>query len=168
MFIFKGDFMKKILAVVFATAVMFAGVFADEAAIAEAATTFAVDTTKSAVDYAVDATGDALKDVEFPTGTWIDENWNAHWVMDVAKVHLYDAVTGKKIFTFTKNNTENFKFTPSADGVSLSFKCEETNRFYKFTKPFSLDKDLEMFIDPNWTDKDYNVTLKFKSVDMPQ
>lgn len=136
---YTGVFMKKLIAIIFAVFVIATNIFATDG-----------------------------KNVEFPTGTWVDENWNANWVMDVAKVHLYDAITGDKIFTFTKDNTKDFKFVPSADGVSLSFYCAETHRFYKFTKSFSLDKDLTMFIDPDWTDVDYNVNLKFKSVNMPE
>ena len=161
--------MKKLLSIVFALSVLTAGIFAQDATteFAEKAADFSLDAAKKTAEFAVDQTKEALKDVEFPTGTWTDSNWNADWVMDVAKVHLYDSVSGELIYTFTKDNTENFKFVPSKDGVSLTFTCKETHRSYKITKPLTLDKDLQLFINPDWTDEDYNVTLKFKSLNVP-
>lgn len=109
--------------------------------------------------------GAFAQDVEFPTGTWTDEKWNAEWVFAKDKVELFDASTGDLVYTFTKSNTEDFKLTPSTKGLTLSFSCAETSRSYKFTKPVSLDTGLEMEIDPDWTDVDYKVTIKFKKID---
>ena len=161
--------MKKLLSIVFALSVLTAGIFADGALddFAKKAADATLDAGIETAKFAAEATKDALKDVEFPTGTFTDANWNAEWVLDAAKVHLYDATTGELIYTFTKDNTEGFKFVPSKDGLSLEFYCAETERFYKITKPITLADDLKLFINPDWTDEDYNVTLKFKSFNVP-
>ena len=112
---------------------------------------------------AICVTGVFAEDTEFPTGTWIDENWDAKWVFAKDKVELFDA-KGDLVYTFTKDNTVDFKLTPSAKGLVLSFSCAETERAYKFTKPVSLSTDLEMEIDPEWTDEDYKVTIKFSKL----
>ena len=112
---------------------------------------------------AVCVTGVFAADTEFPTGTWIDENWDAKWVFAKDKVELYD-VDGALVYTFTKDTTEDFKLTPSTEGLVLSFTCAETERAYKFIKPISLSTDLEMVINPDWTDEDYKVTIKFSKL----
>ena len=112
---------------------------------------------------AVCVTGVFAADTEFPTGTWIDENWDAKWVFAKDKVELYD-VDGALVYTFTKDTTKDFKLTPSTEGLVLSFTCAETERAYKFIKPISLSTDLEMVINPDWTDEDYKVTIKFSKL----
>ena len=112
---------------------------------------------------AVCVTGVFAADTEFPTGTWIDENWDAKWVFAKDKVELFDG-KGDLVYTFTKDNTVDFKLTPSKEGLVLSFSCAETERAYKFIKPITLSTDLEMEIDPDWTDEDYKVTIKFSKL----
>lgn len=112
---------------------------------------------------AVCVTGVFAADTEFPTGTWIDENWDAKWVFAKDKVELFDG-KGDLVYTFTKDNTVDFKLTPSKEGLILSFSCAETERAYKFIKPITLSTDLEMEIDPDWTDEDYKVTIKFSKL----
>lgn len=112
---------------------------------------------------AVCVTGVFAADTEFPTGTWIDENWDAKWVFAKDKVELFDG-KGDLVYTFTKDNTVDFKLTPSKEGLVLSFSCAETERAYKFIKPITLSTDLEMEIDPEWTDEDYKVTIKFSKL----
>ena len=153
--------MKKLLSIIFALSVLTAGIFAQDIAtdFANVAKDAALDGAKFAADKAVDATAQALEQI--PDGTWIDSNWNAHWVMDMGKVILKDSVTGEVIYTFTKENTKDFKLTPSKEDITLSFYCAETERAYKIRKPYTLSSDLELFIEPDWTDEDYNVTIKY-------
>ena len=112
---------------------------------------------------AVCVTGVFAADTEFPTGTWIDENWDAKWVFAKDKVELYD-VNGALVYTFTKDTTKDFKLVPSTEGLVLSFSCPETERAYKFIKPITLSTDLEMVINPDWSDEDYKVTIKFSKL----
>ena len=112
---------------------------------------------------AVCVVGVFAEETEFPTGTWIDETWDAKWVFAKDKVELYD-VDGALVYTFTKATTTDFKLTPSKDGLTLSFYCAETERGYKFIKPITLSTDLKMEIDPDWTDEDYKVTIKFSKL----
>lgn len=96
-------------------------------------------------------------------GTWQDSNWNADWTFTGdGKIILADSTTGEEVFTFTDENVQDFKIDAGKTGLSVSFKCSETERSYKFTKPIALNADLNMHIDPDWTDEDYDVKIKFK------
>ena len=106
----------------------------------------------------------ALDKGDFPTGSWIDENWNGEWFFSVEEIQLKDSVTGELIFAFTDDVISNFKLTPSTKGLTLSFYCAETERDYKFTKPITLSTDLDMEINPDWTDEDYKVAIKFSKI----
>jgi hypothetical protein len=112
---------------------------------------------------AVCVTGVFAADTEFPTGTWIDENWDAKWVFTGDKVELFDE-DDELVYAFTLNNTKDFTLVPTTEGLVLSFYCAETNRAYKFIKPISFSADLKMIINPDWTDKDYEVTIKFSNL----
>ncbi len=101
-----------------------------------------------------------LKDIH---GTWQDSNWDANWTFNAdGKITLTKASTGETVFTFDDSNVENFEILPSASGVSISFYCEETERSYKFTKPITLNADLDMHIEPKWTSDSYDVKIKFQ------
>ena len=96
-------------------------------------------------------------------GTWQDSKWNANWTFSAdGKIILTDSVTGEEYFTFTDSNVTNYKLDASTSGVSISFYCKETGRAYKFTKPITLNADLDMKINPDWTDTDYDTSIKFK------
>ena len=128
--------MKKIFAVLLLIAVCVAGVFAE-------------------ADY-----------FELPDGqvSWIDENWDAEWVFDFDNevVILKDAKKGDVIFTFTEDNITDFDYEILAGGAKLSIwcYCPETYRGYMFTSRY--DFDLEMAIQPDWTDDLYQTTLKLQ------
>ena len=95
---------------------------------------------------------------DFPKGTWKDANWDANWDFGVDSLKLKDSNTNKVIFDFA-GKMDNFKLTPSAKGLTVSFDCKETQRSYKFTKPATLDTSIEMEIDPEWTSSKYKVTM---------
>lgn len=97
-----------------------------------------------------------LKDIQ---GTWQDSNWtfNAD-----GKIVLSKASSGETVFTFDDSNVQKFKILPTTSGLSISFDCEETERSYKFTKPITLNADLDMHIDPKWTSEGYDVKIKFQ------
>ncbi len=97
-------------------------------------------------------------------GTWQDSKWNANWTFEAdGKITLSDSVSGSSIFTFDDSNVQNFKLDAGKDGVSVSFACKETGRAYKFTKPLSLNSDLDMHIEPNWTSSSYDVKIKYQN-----
>lgn len=111
---------------------------------------------------AVMAAGAFAEDA-FPTGSWIDSNYDAEWVFGLdGKVELRDANSGDLIFSFTKDQIKDYKLGASKDGLTMSFTCPATSRKYKFTKPLSLSTDLILEIDPDWTDVDYKTNIKFK------
>ena len=89
---------------------------------------------------AVMATGLFALDLGGIKGTWQDPKWDADWTFSAdGHIVLSLSSTGEKIFDF-----------------------KETERAYKFTKGVSLSTDLDMVINPDWTDEDYNVSIKLK------
>ncbi|HAO30455.1 MAG TPA: hypothetical protein DCQ43_03800 [Treponema sp.] len=101
-------------------------------------------------------------------GTWQDANWDANWTFSTAtdgegQIVLTRASTGETIYTFNAGNTANFETKATTDGFVLSFYCKDTERAYQFTKPLTLDANLKMFIDPDWTTEDYNVTITYQT-----
>ena len=100
---------------------------------------------------------------QFPKGTWIDTNWDAAWEFGVNNtIKLKDAKTGALIYNFTKDKRSNFKVNMSNAGLEISFRCEETKRTYKFTKPVTLDTSITMDIDYDLEPNHYKVTMNFK------
>lgn len=104
----------------------------------------------------------ALDKGDFPTGSWIDENWNGEWFFSVESIQLKDSVTGELIFAFTDDVISNFKLTPSTKGLELKFSCDQTNRNYTFRKPLTLSTDLELTVEPMGSDVVYTTNIKFK------
>lgn len=99
---------------------------------------------------------------DFPTGSWIDSNYNAEWVISAdSAIELKDSVTGESYVTFDKAKMENYKVGVDSDGAYISFYYPSTSRAYKFVKPASIDTDIKLIINPDWSDSDYKVTMKF-------
>lgn len=95
-------------------------------------------------------------------GTWKDSNWNAKWTFSAdGKILLTDG-NGDTVYTFTDDNVKDFKLDANTKGVSISFYCKDTQRAYKFTKPITLNADLDMHIDPDWTSEDYDVKITWQ------
>ena len=112
---------------------------------------------------AVMATGLFALDLGGIKGTWQDPKWDADWTFSAdGHIVLTLTSTGEKIYDFNENTIQNFKVDAGAKGVTISFYCKETERAYKFTKGVSLSTDLDMVINPDWTDEDYNVSIKLK------
>ena len=96
-------------------------------------------------------------------GTWQDKNWDADWTFSAdGKIVLSLSSTGKEIYTFKDGSVQNFKVNADTTGVSISFDCKDTNRSYSFKKGLTLDSDLDMVVNPDWTTEDYNTVIKFK------
>ncbi len=100
---------------------------------------------------------------QFPKGTWIDPNYNAAWEFGVNNtIVLKDATTGEVIYTFSKNLRKNFKVDVTADGLVITFRCDDTRRTYKFTKAATLSTDIKMEIDADFLNEHYTVNMKFR------
>ena len=100
---------------------------------------------------------------DFPKGTWIDSNWNGAWTFGVdGTIKLSDAKSGEVIYNFTQDKITDFKVSPSLSGLTISFKCEETERTYSFTKPAALDTSIELKIDCAWVPGGYTVKMDMK------
>lgn len=114
------------------------------------------------ISFAAVSTASAL-DLGDIKGTWRDSKWDANWTFSAdGKIRLSTAKDNAEVFVFTDDNVQNFKLNADKNGVSIAFDCKETNRSYKFTKPLTLNADLKMHINPDWTDVDYDTTIKFK------
>lgn len=129
--------MKKLFAVLFVAAALVAGAFAQEA------------------------------ESVFPSGSWVDEKWNGEWVLGVdGSIQLKDSNTGALIYNFTDDKVTEKKIEPGLDGVTLSFYCKETERYYYFKKGLSFDSNLNLRINPDWEELDYQTTIMFKSISL--
>ena len=96
-------------------------------------------------------------------GTWQDKKWDADWTFSAdGKIVLTKTSTGEEVYTFKDGTVQNFKVKADTSGVSISFDCKETERSYSFKKGLSLDADLDMVVNPEWTDEDYETVIKFK------
>ena len=95
---------------------------------------------------------------EFPTGKWLDANWDALWVFFAdGSVKLYDSKNGDLIYDFN-GKTKDLKLEPAGTGLKLSFRCDETERFYTFEKALE-GTDMELDSDRDWTDEAYHVLM---------
>ena len=96
-------------------------------------------------------------------GTWQDAKWDADWTFSAdGKIVLTLASTGEEIYTFKDGTVQNFKVNADTSGVSISFDCKDTQRSYSFKKGLSLNSDLDMVVNPEWTATDYETVIKFK------
>lgn len=96
-------------------------------------------------------------------GTWQDKTWDADWTFTAdGTIILTKTSTGEEVFTFTDANVQDFKLGATTSGATVSFTCKDTNRTYKFTKPLTLDTNLDMVINPDWTDSDYEISITWK------
>ena len=88
----------------------------------------------------------------FPEGKSVDTNWNAKWVFEADNnVKLYDSESGALIYDFAGKQKDL-----KAEGNKLSFRCDETQRFYTFVRN---GNNIEMDIDRDWTDEEYHITM---------
>ena len=112
---------------------------------------------------AVMATGLFALDLGGIKGTWQDKKWDADWTFSAdGKIVLTLTSTGEEIYTFKDGTVQNFKVKADTTGVAISFDCKDTHRSYSFKKGISLDSDLDMVVNPDWTDTDYETVIKFK------
>lgn len=95
----------------------------------------------------------------FPKGKWVDSNWNAVWEFGADNIRILDS-TGAVVYDFN-GKISNFKVDVGLTDAKISFTCKDAERKYVFTKGIK-DLDLVMKINPEWTDKDYTVTMAFQ------
>ena len=109
------------------------------------------------------ATGLFALDLGGIKGTWQDAKWDADWTFSAdGKIVLSLTSTGEEIYTFKDGNVQNFKVKADTSGVAISFDCKDTQRSYSFKKGISLNSDLDMVVNSEWTSTDYETVIKFK------
>ena len=112
---------------------------------------------------AVMATGLFALDLGGIKGTWTDKAWDAEWTFSAdGHIVLTLASTGEVVYDFNESTIQNFKVNAGTKGVTISFDCKDTERSYSFKKGLTLDSDLDMVVNPDWTTEDYNTVIKFK------
>lgn len=96
-------------------------------------------------------------------GTWQDKKWDADWTFSAdGKIVLTKTSTGEEVYTFKDGSVQNFKVKADTKGVTITFDCKDTERSYSFTKGLTLDADLDMVVNPDWTSEDYETVIKLK------
>lgn len=99
---------------------------------------------------------------EFPTGKWLDANWNAVWEFGInKKIRILDSETGKVVYDF-EGKISDFEINPAGLGLALSFKCHAAKREYVFTKEIT-GTDLQMSIVRKWTPESYIISMPFQN-----
>ncbi|MGL1894069.1 MAG: hypothetical protein OCD02_20730 [Spirochaetaceae bacterium] len=93
---------------------------------------------------------------DFPTGKWIDSNYDAVWEFESNNIRILDS-SGNLFYDFNGTVIENFKVEASTEGLVLSFYCEDTSKKYKFIKPLS-NMNLSMEINKD-SGLHYGITL---------
>ena len=112
---------------------------------------------------AVMTTGLFALDLGGIKGTWKDAKWDADWTFSAdGHIVLSISSSGEKVYDFNESNIKNFKVDAGAKGVTITFYCPDTERAYSFTKGVSLSTDIDMIVNPDWTDEDYSVAIKMK------
>ena len=112
---------------------------------------------------AVITTGLFALDLGGIKGTWQDKKWDADWTFSAdGKIVLTKTSTGEEVYTFKDGTVQNFKVKADTKGVSISFDCKDTERSYSFKKGLSLDADLDMVVNPDWTTEDDETVIKLK------
>jgi hypothetical protein len=71
----------------------------------------------------------------FPLGTWVDENYGAHWEFTSGNIRILDA-EGGVYYNFGNSTLRDFR-VGATGGAQLSFSCVETGKRYTFTKPLT-------------------------------
>ncbi len=96
---------------------------------------------------------------KLPKGKWVDSNWAATWEIGADSIRVLDA-QGAVVFDF-KDKIKDFAVDAKLTGVTFSFRCDEAERSYVFTKG-TADLDLTMEIKRDWTAEPYSVKLKLQ------
>lgn len=132
------------------------------AAFSLCATVAQIDENKEVdVTQGVEAVQSHVDTSQIPTGKWLDDNWDAEWHIEQGGIfRIYDR-DGNLLFDFN-GKTEGLKVSGSlSKGVTVSFKCAETNKDYSFRKGLSLNTDLELTVDNHNTGAHYVTTITF-------
>jgi len=94
----------------------------------------------------------------FPTGTWLDHNYNATWTFAATGITL-KTTDGTFTYSFNSRNMEGFRLSMSGVQPSITFSCDAVGRTYVFRAALPAT-DLVMEIDNKALTSKYSVTMK--------
>ncbi|WP_319415919.1 hypothetical protein [Marispirochaeta aestuarii] len=97
---------------------------------------------------------------DFPVGTWLDPNYDAVWELSVENIRILDT-SGNVYFDFSEATVEDFDVSGGMSGLTVSFSCPETGKFYKLTKPVSMGTAIVLEIERS-DYPDYRVEMPFR------
>jgi len=69
---------------------------------------------------------------EFPTGRWLDNNYDAIWEFTYNNIRIVSP-SGFVYYDFSAKTVENFRFSYDGDNPRITFSCPEAGRTYRFT-----------------------------------
>lgn len=72
----------------------------------------------------------------FPTGTWLDPNYDAVWEFSATAIRILDT-DGVVLWDFSSETISDFKVGLDGTQPVLSFSCARAGRSYQFVKPLT-------------------------------
>ncbi|MDR0785029.1 MAG: DUF1566 domain-containing protein [Treponema sp.] len=91
------------------------------------------------------AFADNISIESFPTGQWLDANYDGVWEISPTNIRLL-AKSGIILWDFSKQTVRDFKVSVDDEQPSLSFSCVESKRDYQFVKESFDDANLTLKI----------------------
>jgi len=94
----------------------------------------------------------------FPTGSWLDHNYDAIWTFAATGITL-KTTDGSFTYSFGRTNMENFRLSMTGIQPTITFSCQATERTYVFRASLP-STDIVMEIDNKNLPNKYSVTMK--------
>jgi hypothetical protein len=82
----------------------------------------------------------------FPTGQWLDPNYDAVWEFSPSNIRILSKTTGAVVYDFDQKTVQELRSFMDNNSPTVSFSCPESERKYNFARPLG-SLDLVMTID---------------------
>lgn len=96
----------------------------------------------------------------FPTGKWLDANYDAVWEFSVNNIRIL-STSGAVLYDFSTKTVNDLKVGLDGTSPVLSFTCPESERTYRFVKKIAANTDLVLEISRSGYPP-YSVTMKMQ------
>ena len=97
---------------------------------------------------------------DFPSGKWLDPNYDAIWEISTNNIRILDSKTGDLLWDFSTKTINGLKPINVSRHAGLTFVCPEAERTYKISENLP-DTDLTLVID---RDDKPTYTVKMKKL----
>jgi len=89
--------------------------------------------------------GQAIKIGTFPSGKWLDSNYDAIWEFSNDNgIRILDSKTGDIAWDFAGKTINDFKITMDGSQPVITFSCTEADRSYYFKPALSGNVTMEI------------------------